>query len=101
VEFAVGLELTKLLLQVAYADDVVTAPERTALLAAAQRLAGDAGVALVEDVLAGSTPLPPPNLALLADHRTESLREVGRIAAVDGLHDDEIALMKTIAEMLR
>ena len=96
-----GLELTKLLLQVVYADDVVTDVERQTLLAAAARLGGDGAVALVHDVLDGGQPLPPPNMGALAAHRHLVMQEVGRIAASDGIHRDEVDLIKTIGELLR
>ncbi len=97
----VGLELTKLLLQVVYADDVVTAPERTALLAAAERLAGVAGVELVTGVLDRAEALPAPQMGQLQAHRADVMVEVGRIAAADGVQREEIEMIKTIAEMLR
>jgi uncharacterized tellurite resistance protein B-like protein len=101
VNAAAGLELTKLLLQVVYADDVVTAPERTALLAAAERLAGAAGVDLVTGVLDRGQPLPAPNMGMLAAHRADVMLEVGRLAAADGVQREEVEMIKTIAEMLR
>ncbi len=97
----VGLELTKLLLQVAFADDVVTAPERAALDDAARRLAGPPGLDLVSGVLDRGQPLPPPNMALLGAHRAAVLREVAQVAASDGVHADELALIKTIVELMR
>ena len=98
---AVGLELTKLLLQVVYADDVVTAPERAALLAAAARLGGEAAVDLVTGVLDRGQPLLAPNMGQLQAHRADVMVEVGRIAAADGVQREEIEMIKTIAEMLR
>ncbi len=101
VNHSIGLELTKLLLQVVYADDVVTAREREALLAAALRLGGDAAVELVVGVLDRGQPLPAPQMGQLKAHRAEVMVEVGRIAAADGVQREEIDMIKTIAELLR
>ncbi len=96
-----GLELIKLLLQVAWADDVVTPLERETLDAAATRLAGDAGHALLTATLDHHEPLPPPNMGLLARHRADVLKEVARLSAVDGVHADELDLVAIIGGMLR
>jgi uncharacterized tellurite resistance protein B-like protein len=101
VNGAVGLELIKLLLQVVFADDVVTPAERVALSASAERLAGPAGLELVHAVLDRRGPLPAPNMGLLAEHRADVLVEVGQIAAADGVNRDELDMIKTIAGMLK
>ncbi|MBM4280401.1 MAG: hypothetical protein FJ137_06450 [Deltaproteobacteria bacterium] len=101
MDLAVGLELTKLLLQVVLAGDVVTAPERTALDHAARRPAGRPGLDLVCGVLDREQRLPPPNMALLGAHRAVVFREAAQVAAADGVHADELALIKTIVELLR
>ncbi|HEY1099166.1 MAG TPA: hypothetical protein VGF99_09560, partial [Myxococcota bacterium] len=69
VDEETGLELVKLLLQVAYADDVVTDAERDSLYATAARVAGAAGRDVVDEALVHRRPLPPPNMGLLARHR--------------------------------
>lgn len=96
-----GLEVIKLLLQVAWADDVVTSLERDVLFAAAERLAGDEGRALLSATLDERQPLPPPNIGLLVRHRADVLKEVARLSAVDGVHADELDLVATIGGMLR
>lgn len=97
----VGLELVKLLLQVAYADDVVSAKERAVLVDAARRLAGEAGIAVVAAALDDKLPLPAPNMGLLGKHRGPVLKEVARLGAVDGINKDELDLVGTIGGMLR
>ena len=101
VDQETGLELIKLLLQVAWADDVVSDAERSSLLATAERVAGADGLALLDAVFSLKAPLPPPNMGLLARHRGEVLKEVARLGAVDGLHKDELDLVATIGGMLR
>ncbi len=96
-----GLELVKLLLQIVYADDVVTDAERAALTATAERVAGAAGLAVVAAALDRRERLPPPNVGLLARHRGEVLKEVARLAAVDGINKDELDLVATLGGMLR
>jgi hypothetical protein len=101
VDTVTGLEVIKLLLQVVWADDVVTSVERDALFAAADRLAGDGGRALLTATLDERQPLPAPNMGLLVRHRAEVLKEVARLSAVDGIHADELDLVATIGGMLR
>jgi hypothetical protein len=101
VDQTVGTELVKLLIQVVYADHVVTGTERMALLAAAARLGGEGAVAIVHAVLDGQQKPPPPNMGALRSHRSEVLREVARMGAVDGVNQDEIDLVGTIGELLR
>jgi len=101
VDVETGLELIKLLLQVAWADDVVTDAERAALLATAERVSGAAGVDIVVAALDRKEPLRPPNMGLLASHRGEVLKEVARLSAVDGITKDELDLVATIGGMLR
>lgn len=96
-----GLELVKLLLQVAFADDVVSEGERAALDDVAARLAGPAGADLVTAALDRRERLLPPNMGLLAQHRTEVLKEVARLGAVDGIHKDELEMVGLIGGMLR
>ena len=100
MDVVVGTELVKLLLQVVTADDVVSDAERAALDAAAARLGGADAVAVVSAALDGGGRLPPPNIGLLRQHRGAVLVEVARIGAVDGIHRDELDLVKLIGEML-
>jgi hypothetical protein len=96
-----GAELVKLLLQVAWADDVVSPAERAALDAAAQRLAGPVGVELVAAGVDRRERLLPPDLGRLKAHRTEVLKEVARLGAVDGIQQDELEMVGLIGGMLR
>jgi hypothetical protein len=101
VDASTGLELVKLLLQVAFADDEVSAAERLSLDATARRLAGDAGLEVVKAAVDRRERLPPPNMGLLSKHRAEVLKEVARLGAVDGIHADELDMVATIGGMLR
>lgn len=96
-----GAELVKLLLQVAFADLEVSPAERAALDAAAQRLAGDAGLALVVAGVDRRERLLPPDLGRLRAHRTVVLKEVARLGAVDGIQQDELDMVGLIGGMLR
>ncbi len=100
VDQNIGTELVKLLLQVVTADDVVTPVERIYLDAVALRLGGEQAVEMVRRGLDEGGPLPAPNLALLIPHRSEVLREAARIGAVDGIHRDELDMVKTIGGLL-
>lgn len=97
---ATGTELIKLLLQIVTADDVVSDAERVALDRAAARLGGAVATAVVVAALDENKPLPAPNMGLLAQHRTEVLLEVARVGAADGIHRDELDLVRLIGEML-
>ena len=96
-----GLELVKLLLQVAYADDVVSETERAALDGVARRLAGAAGTELIAAALDRKERLLPPQMGILASHRVEVLKEVARLGAVDGIQKDELDMVALIGGMLR
>jgi hypothetical protein len=96
-----GAELVKLLLQVAFADDEISLAEREALDAAAMRLAGSAGLALVVAGVDRRERLLPPDLGRLKAHRSAVLQEVARLSAVDGVHEDELEMVKLISGMLR
>ena len=95
-----GTELIKLLLQVVTADDVVSAGERACLDEAAVRLGGPGALEVIRLALDEGKPLPPPNIGLLARHRGEVLREVARIGAIDGIHREELDMVKTIGGLL-
>ncbi len=95
-----GTELIKLLLQIVTADDVVSDAERVALDGAARRLGGPAALDVVRRALDDKQPLPAPNMGMLRQHRTEVLVEVARVGAADGIHSDELDLVKLISEML-
>jgi hypothetical protein len=100
VDLLAGTELIKLLLQVVTADDVVSAAERAVLTETARRIAGPEALEVIRLALDEGKPLPAPNLSLLMQHRGEVLREVARVAAVDGIHRDELDMVKVIGGLL-
>ncbi|MDP2343492.1 MAG: TerB family tellurite resistance protein [Deltaproteobacteria bacterium] len=100
MDLVAGTELIKLLLQVVTADDVVSAGERAVLDATARRIAGPDALEVIRLSLDEGKPLPAPNLALLLPHRGDVLREVARVAAVDGIHRDELDMVKIIGGLL-
>jgi hypothetical protein len=97
----VGIELVKLLLQVAYADLAVSDDERASLDDVAARVAGDAGLELVRSAIDRKERLLPPNIGMLVPHRAVVLKEVARLGAVDGVHQDELDMVSLIGGMLR
>ena len=95
-------ELVKLLLQVAWADHDVAAAEAEALLSFARR-SGLAAAQLQElsEMLAGRTPLAPPNLGLLKERRTEVLRAVKELLLSDlEISGEEEEILDQIATLL-
>jgi uncharacterized tellurite resistance protein B-like protein len=97
-EFA--LEIIKLLLQVAYADDEV-APEEEALLVRQAVRAGFPEIELL-DCLSGRRPLPPPNLGLLKARRVEVLKAVKAMLQSDArVAPEEDAILAQISGLLR
>ena len=104
MDAAVALELVKLLLQVTTADHVLTRAERAHLTEVARGTCGgrqDEAVALIEAVCDGTQKLPAPNLGLLRAHRPDVLRAVAHAGAVDGVHEEEEAMVRLIGELLR
>jgi uncharacterized tellurite resistance protein B-like protein len=98
-----ALELVKLLLQVAWADDDVQPAEAEALLTYAKRCALPAAeLELLGDCLAGRAPLPPPNLGYLKEHRLDVLRAVKDLLLSD-LHiaAEEEQILSQISALLR
>lgn len=98
-----ALELVKLLLQVAWADDDVAPAEADALLryARSNHLPEDELTRLAA-CLAGQSPLPPPNLGFLRDHRREVMGAVKQLLTSD-LHvaEEEEAILEQISALLR
>jgi uncharacterized tellurite resistance protein B-like protein len=99
---AFALELVKLLVQVAWADDDVAPAEAEALLAFARRsgLAQDE-LQNLSAMLTGRAPLAPPNLGLLKERRTDVLRAVKDLLLSD-LHvaQEEEEVLEQIAALL-
>jgi uncharacterized tellurite resistance protein B-like protein len=95
-------ELVKLLVQVAWADHDVAPQEAEALLSYARRNGlPEAELASLQEMLAGRTPLAPPNLGLLKQRRTETLRAVKELLLSDlHLADEEEELLAQIATLL-
>jgi hypothetical protein len=98
----VNVETLKLLLQVAWADDVLDPKER----AAVQKLGPQWGVPedtmemLLKHLDMGK-PLPQPNLGLLRQHKDVVLAAAEWFVSVDGVIDEtEKEFLTTVGEML-
>lgn len=100
VEFA--SELIKLLVQVAWADHEVAPAEVEGLLAFARRSRlPDGEISALGNMLTGTAPLAPPNLGLLRQRRTETLRAVKQLLLSDlHLAEEEEELLSQIAGLL-
>ncbi len=95
-------ELVKLLLQVVWADHGVAPAEAEALVAFARRhgLPADE-LTQLGNSLAGRAPLPPPNLGLLKQRRTEVLRAVKELLVSDlEVAAEEEEILSQIAALL-
>ena len=99
---AFGLELVKLLLQVAWADHDVAPAEAEALLAFGRRSGLDESeLANLANMLAGRTPLAPPNLGLLKQRRADVLRAVKELLLSDlEVAEEEEEILSQIAALL-
>ena len=98
-----AFELLKLLLQVAWANDEIADQEAAALRAFANKSQlSPEQQALLAQCLAGSAPLPPPNLGYLKEHRLDVMRAVKELLMTD-LHVDgeEEAILSQIGALLR
>lgn len=95
-------ELVKLLVQVAWADHEVAPAEAQRLLAFAEQGGiSDADRSQLEAALRGDVPLPAPNLGLLRQRRTDTLRAVRQLLFSDQkLTQDEQAIFDQIAALL-
>ena len=79
------VELLKLLLQVAWADMKVGEQEAHLLRDLAKLLSLPLDeLAKLEAAVSGGTPLPPPDIGILRERRTEVIAAVHRLAAADG-----------------
>jgi len=98
-----ALELVKLLLQVAWADDEVAREEADALLAFGRKQGlSEEQLALLDDCLAGRAPLPPPNIGLLKARRLEVLHAIKQLLVSDlQLPAAEEAILAQISALLR
>ncbi len=95
-------ELVKLLLQVAWADHAVAPAEAEALVKFARQSGlKEAELSSLQDMLAGRTPLVPPNLGVLKARRTEVLRAVKELLLSDlQVADEEEDILSQIAALL-
>lgn len=95
-------ELVKLLVQVAWADHEVAPEEVQRLLAFAEQGGlSEAERAALEAALSGKAPLSPPNLGLLRQRRTDTLRAVKQLLFSDQkLTQDEQDVFDQIAALL-
>ena len=97
-------ELLKLLLQVAWADDVVHPAERYVVLHFALRFGvSDEQIAELERHLDGSAPvsLPPPNFALLRRRKEEAMDAAQQLViADDEIRDAENELLAELHVLL-
>lgn len=98
----VNLETLKLLLQVAWADDVLEPAERAAVVALGQKwgIAAETMDLLLKHLDLGK-PLPQPNLGLLRQHRVEVIAAAEWFIGVDGVVDEsEKDFVRTVKELL-
>lgn len=98
----VNLETLKLLLQVAWADDVLDPKERetVASLGPAWGVPDDVLTMLLKHLDMGK-PLPQPNLALLRQHRAEVIAAAEWFIGVDGVIEEaEKDFVTTVRELL-
>lgn len=97
-----AFELTKLLLQVAWADHEVAVQERDALIAFARRSGlQESDMAAVTAMVTGRAPLTPPDLSVLKPRRTEVLRAVKELLLIDlQVGEEEEEILSQIAALL-
>lgn len=98
----VNVETLKLLLQTAWANDVLDPKERDAVvrLGAHWNVPEDTMAELLKHLDLGK-PLPQPNLALLRAHRDSVLQAAEWFIGVDGVVDEqEREFVNTVAELL-
>lgn len=97
-----GFEVMKLLLQVAWADGAVAKREADAVMAQADALGlGVENRQQLAEYLAGTAPLPQPNLGVLKQERVTVLRLVREVITSDGeVSEEEEELLAQISQML-
>ncbi len=98
----VNVETLKLLLQAAWADDVLDDKERATVAKLCKDWAvDDDTTAMLLHHLQLGKPLPQPNLALLKQHRDVVLAAAEWFIGVDGVIDEsEKEFVATVAELL-
>ena len=96
------VEVLRLLVQVAFANDEITKAESEAILGKARARGVPATeVQCLADALAGKAPPPAPDLGVLRLHREEVMTLAREFAALDeGGDADEGQLMSVLEELL-
>ncbi len=101
MDHEIGLELIKLLLQQAWADERLVDVEAVHIRGLANRLCAP-DIDLVDKWLTQAEPLSPPNLSLLQDHRDEVLKALAQVTMADGIvHEDEREMIALVSSLLR
>lgn len=98
----VNVEIVKLLLQVAWADDSLDDKERAAVatLCKQWQLPDETTAMLLQHLHLGK-PLPQPNMSLLKAHRQAALTAAEWFIGVDGvIEDSEKDFVNTIEQLL-
>lgn len=98
----VNVEIVKLLLQVAWADDTLDDQERAAVATLCKQwgLPDETTAWLLQHLHLGK-PLPQPNMALLKAHRQAALQAAEWFIGVDGvIEDSEKDFVTTVEQLL-
>ena len=95
-------EVVKLLLQVAWADDVVDPAEKQMIFGLARRWnVPESELKVLMEQLDHGRPLPQPNLAMLRSRPDDVLEAARALSLTDGkLASEESDMLKQIQEML-
>lgn len=100
-DLAFKMEFLKLMLQVAWADDVITPQESELMIRRAQGFGVSAEfLDTVKRSLKGEIELPPPNLALLRDRADEAMKFAVEMMQVDGEAAEELEMIQLIKAFL-
>jgi len=97
-----NVEVLKLLLQVAWADDEVAERERALILGAARSWGvQEKTIASLMERLDTGEPLPSPNLSLLKTRPDEALEAARALVAADGkVTEEEKEMLEQIRQMI-
>lgn len=96
----IGLEVIKLLLQQAWADEVLAKAEANYIRGVAARVC-PSFAPTVERWLAKAEPLPMPNLGALVPVKDDVMRALANVTIADGVvHPEEQRVLHLIAELL-
>lgn len=96
------VELIKLLLQVAWADDRIVPDEAMHIIEMARGAnLSDDDMILFYQCLKGQAPLPPPDFGFLRAHMDAALAEVERLIMTDkDISKSEIEILKQVRQFL-